>query len=52
MKIYSDCDYFNENQDDEFAPQFKDCEFCYRYDICKKAYDEEHGNSKHNLKEK
>lgn len=37
MKLFEDCDYFNENQDDESAPLFEDCEYCYRYDICKKA---------------
>lgn len=41
MKFYNDCGYFNEEQDDEFAPQDGECEFCYRYEICKKCYDNE-----------
>lgn len=41
MKLYPDCDYFNDERDSEFAPDT--CEECYRYIICKRAYDKEHG---------
>lgn len=41
MKIYPDCDYFGDRQDDEYSPQGDDCEFCYRYEICKNAFDNE-----------
>lgn len=37
MKLYPDCDYFNDNRDDEFAPEDENCENCYRYEICKKS---------------
>ena len=36
--LYPDCDYFNDKRDDEFAPQFGDCQSCYRYSICLNAY--------------
>ena len=34
-----DCDYFRDRRDDEFAPVDGLCCECYRYDICKAAYD-------------
>lgn len=37
MILYSECDYFNENRDSEYAPPYGKCEECYRYDICRKA---------------
>ena len=37
MILYPDCDYFNEERNDEYAPPYGECEECYRYDICKKA---------------
>jgi|GEM_PF-5428226 len=46
MILYTDCDYFNELIDDEFSPYPSECEFCYRFKICKKCYDKE------NLKDK
>lgn len=41
MKLYPDCDYFHDKRDDSFAPSNGECEFCYRYNICKIAYDKE-----------
>ena len=37
MILYPDCDYFNEERDNQYAPPYGECEECYRYDICKKA---------------
>ena len=37
MKLYSDCDYFNEERDNQYAPPYGECEECYRYDICRRA---------------
>lgn len=37
MILYSDCGYFNEERNDEYAPPYGECEYCYRYDICRKA---------------
>ena len=37
MILYPDCDYFNEERDNQYAPLYGECEECYRYDICKKA---------------
>ena len=36
MMLYPDCGYFNEERNDEYAPPYGECEYCYRYDICKK----------------
>lgn len=38
MRLWPDCDYFHEAQDDPFAPSDGDCESCYRYDICLGVY--------------
>lgn len=44
MILCPDCGYFNEEIDDEYAPD-GECEDCYRYDICLKAtYGEEGKN--------
>jgi len=40
MILYPDCDYYREKRDDEFA-SIDECESCYRYDICKTAYDKQ-----------
>ena len=37
MKLYPDCDYFNEERDNQYAPPYGECEECYRYDICRRA---------------
>ena len=37
MMLYSECGYFNEERNDEYAPPYGECEKCYRYDICKRA---------------
>lgn len=37
MILYSDCDYFNNAQDDPSAPEYGYCEDCYRYKICLEA---------------
>ena len=37
MTLYPDCDYFNEERDNQYAPLYGECEECYRYNICKKA---------------
>lgn len=34
MKLYPDCGFFSEEQDDPFAPETDCCEDCYRYKIC------------------
>lgn len=44
MKLYPDCDYFHERKYDEFAPYDGECETCYRFDICKAAYDKKTKN--------
>ena len=41
MKLYPDCDYFNDERDSEYAPQDGECESCYRYEICRKCFDKE-----------
>lgn len=38
MKLFPDCGYFNEEKHDEYSPYPRECEDCYRYDICLKAY--------------
>lgn len=38
MILYSDCDYYHDKRDDEFAPT-DECESCYRYEICKATFD-------------
>lgn len=43
MKLYPDCDYFNDKREDDSAPLNDECETCYRYEICKKSYDKENG---------
>lgn len=42
MKLYPGCGYYNEERDDEYAPD-DECESCYRYDICKKCFIKEKG---------
>lgn len=37
MKLYPDCDYFNDSRDDSSAPESGCCEDCYRYKICLEA---------------
>ena len=37
MILYPDCDYFNEERDNQYAPLYGECEECYRYDICRRA---------------
>lgn len=37
MMLYSECSYFNEERNDEYAPPYGECEYCYRYDICRRA---------------
>ena len=37
MILYPDCDYFNEERDNQYAPSYEECEACYRYDICRRA---------------
>lgn len=44
MQLYPDCDLLNKNRDQPYAPEYGECEYCYRYDICKDRYDVEHGN--------
>ncbi|MCM1220698.1 MAG: hypothetical protein NC548_40035 [Lachnospiraceae bacterium] len=38
MKLYPDCDYFNDERDSEFAPKDRDCKQCYRWEICIAAF--------------
>ena len=33
MILYPDCDYFNEERDNQYAPPYGECEECYRYNI-------------------
>lgn len=44
MKFSSECDLLignaSENDSDE---QYQECEDCYRYEICKKWYENKHG---------
>lgn len=37
MRLYSDCDFFGDAQDDYPVPILGGCESCYRYEICKSA---------------
>ena len=37
MMLYPECGYFNEERNDEYAPSYGECEYCYRYDICRRA---------------
>ena len=37
MILQPDCDYFNEERDNQYAPPYGECEECYRYDICRRA---------------
>lgn len=48
MKLFPDCEYFGEEREDPSAPV--ECEYCYRYDICKKAFIEEM-KKKYHIKE-
>lgn len=34
MKLYPDCDYFNDEKDSEYASSGETCEECYRWEIC------------------
>lgn len=38
MKLYPDCDYFNDEKDSEYAPLRETCEECYRWEICITAF--------------
>lgn len=38
MKLYPDCDYFNEKQDDHYAPKDGQCDECYRWKTCIHAF--------------
>lgn len=38
MIFYPDCDYFDDKRDDDFSPYPGECEDCYRYEICMKAW--------------
>lgn len=37
MKIYEDCDFFEDAQDEYSSPIEGGCESCYRYEICRSA---------------
>lgn len=38
MKLYPDCDLLIGNKlESDSATQYSECEYCYRYDICKNA---------------
>ncbi|MCM1230768.1 MAG: hypothetical protein NC489_11595 [Ruminococcus flavefaciens] len=38
MKLYPDCDYFNDKRDSKYAPDNGDCEECYRWSTCIYAF--------------
>lgn len=48
MKLFTDCDYFGEEKEDPSAPV--ECEECYRFEICKKAFIE-NMKKKYHIKE-
>ena len=42
MKLYPKCDLLIGNEPEEYLEeQYIECEYCYRYEICKKAFDKE-----------
>lgn len=40
-QLSTDCDYFHDERDSEYAPLFEECCYCYKYKECLNSYLEE-----------